>query len=109
MRANGVAVRPLNVRPHPPVPLHTEKTRPSTGIDAVPMRASESAMGTDSAGVPVSGVVRNRRVTGLGLPLRLHLTLDIRELVGAQFVQQRKDELVDIAVDHYSNDWNCTL
>ena len=64
------------------------------------MRACESAARTDSAGVPVPGMVRDRGETGLGLSPRLNVPLDVGELVGIQFVQQLQDELVDGAIDH---------
>jgi len=60
-------------------PLHVERTLPSPGAEVMPMRVSEPVIRTDPAGVPVPGIVRNRRGTGLGLPLRLLMLLDIRK------------------------------
>ena len=49
--------------------------------------SSESTVRTDSAGVPVPGMVRDRGETGLSLSPRLNMPLDADELVGTQFIQ----------------------
>ena len=94
--ANGVPVRSLNVGPHPPF-LLTQRKR---CLPRMSMRACESAARTDSAGVPIPGMVRDGGETDLGLSPRLNMPLDVGEVVGTQFVQQHQDELVDRAMDH---------